>query len=595
MPSDTPAPTELERRLAAVMAMDTAAYSRMMEADVEGTHRRLRSIMAEVVAPSVAAEAGRIVKGTGDGIIAEFPSVSRAVRAGLQIQKETVSREEAEPIERRIRFRIGINLADIIVDQGDIFGDGVNIAARLEGVGQPGDIILSEAAAQTADRTGLHFVDLGQLTLKNITRPVRAFRVLPANGEGGGEPAPVNALVPGFGFRPAIGVLPIVPAVAGDLSEEAFADALTVEVILALSCWRSFPVIARNAMFSYKGRQVDIRTVGQEVGARFVLDGSIRRSGSRGRVTVQLSDAETATSLFTERFDFDSSDAFDLQDEIARSIVGALEPELLRHERDRSARTSSAHNATAYECFQFAMWHHFRFTPESHREACRFAKRALELDPGYAQAAAGLAVTMCHAVASRWVDDPKSVLAEGLDYARRAVVMDPRDPLARFSLGFLSHWNGLRDQAEQELKEAIRLDPSFAWARANLAFVYNYRNEPEKARSEIELALRLSRNDPSRFAWLPALAGSHYLSGRFKEALAAAQEALTLRPDYLIAVRWMVASLGQLGFASHAKPLLPLMVRLDGGLEKTLAALRTWFVEPAVEKIADGLRKAGYT
>lgn len=592
--SDPPAhAAPLHRRLAAVLVMDTAGYSRLMEADVEGTHRRLSATMSRIVVPALTGEDGRIVKGTGDGALVEFPSVSQAVRASLRIQQENNAAEEDRPIDRRIRFRIGINLADVIVEANDIFGDGVNIAARLEGIGQPGDIIVSETAMQTADRAGLRFVDLGPQRLKNISRPVRAFRVLLDGPDAPAEEADAG-LVPGFGARPAIGVLPFLPAVVGDPQQEAFADGLTEEVISALARWRAFPVISRNAMFAFKGRAADARMVGREVGARYIEEGRIRRDATRGRINVELIECETSAALSGEQFEFDSGDAFSLQDDIARSIVGALEPELLRHERDRAAR-ALPQNASAYECYQRAMWHHYRYKREDSEQACVWFRRALDADPNYAHATAGLAICLANAAASRWVGNPKVTLAEALAIARVAAQTDPRDPMAHFAVGTLSHWNGLLDEAMVELQEAVRLDPSHAAAHANIAFVYNYMNRPEDARPEIELALRLSRHDPRRFIFLPALSISHYLAGRYKEALAVAQEALSLRSDYPVAIRYLLASLGQLGLRVHGAPLVTLMRRLDGGLAQTEALMRTTFLDAAVRHIADGLRKAGYT
>ncbi len=574
--------------------MDTAGYSRLMEADVEGTHRRLSSIMATVVAPTLGTESGRIVKGTGDGILAEFPSVSQAVRASLRIQQETRTLENDRPIERRIRFRIGINLADIIVDTGDIFGDGVNIAARLEGIGQPGDVIVSDTAMQTADRAGLRFVDLGPQHLKNISRPVRAFRVIPEDDalppDEGAEPG----LVPGFGARPAIAVLPFRAAMAGDPEQEAFADGLTEEVISALARWRAFPVISRNSMFAYKGKAANARLIGQEVGARYVEEGGIRRIGARGRVNVELIESEIATTLSGEQFEFDPADSFALQDDIARSIVGALEPELLRHERERAARIAPQ-NASAYECYQRALWHHYRYNKEDSEQARVWFHRALDADPNYARAAAGLAICLGNATISYWHGgDLKATLAEGLAHARFAARSDPRDPIARFALGYLSHLSGRVEEAMTELREAVTLDPSHVAAHANIAWVYNYMNKPEKARPEIELALRLSRHDPRRFIFLPGLAISHYLSGGYKEALAVAQEAVSLKPDYPVATRYLLASLGQLGYQSHAAPLVAVMQRIDGGLEKTEALLRATYCDAAVRHVVEGLRKAGY-
>ena len=289
----------LERRLAAVLAIDTAGYSRMMEADVEGTHRRVTGLMLGIVEPAIAAGGGRIVKKTGDGALVEFPSVSEALRAALTIQREAIAAEAGQEADRQIRFRIGINLGDVIVEPDDIYGDGVNIAARLEGLAQPGDVILSELAMQTVDRAGYAFVDLGVQRLKNISRPVRTFRVLISEGASGrmAPDAGGDSLAPVFGTRPAIAVLPFRYSGSDAAEQEHFADGVTEDIISALSHWRFFPVIARGSMFTFKGRDVDPVLVGQQVGARYILEGSLRRQGDRGRAGIGLVDADTPGNL----------------------------------------------------------------------------------------------------------------------------------------------------------------------------------------------------------------------------------------------------------------------------------------------------------
>jgi adenylate cyclase len=575
--------------------MDVAGYSRLTEADGEGTHRRLRILLHKFIEPNIAEARGRIVKRTGDGALVEFPSVSEAIRCAVRIQIGCLEAERDQSLDRQIKFRIGINLADIMVEPEDIYGDGVNIAARLEALAQPGDVIISESALQTTDRAGYSFVDLGIQRLKNITRPVRVYRVLQSEGASGvmqTEP-PIAGTVPGFGMRPAIAITPFHHRDTGDAEQEAFADGLTTEVITALSRWRAFPVISRNSVFVYKGKTVDARTVGQQLGARYIVEGDVRRAGSRVRTSVHLTDSETSESLLAEQFDFNVEDVFAAQDDIARSIVGALEPELLKHERERATRVPP-HSANAYECYQRGLWHHYRYTKEDNEQAIAFFRRALDADPGYAHAAAALAITLTVTASARWTFDAKSCLAEALTHARAAAQADPRDPMARYAHGLLGSWHGRIREAIVELEEAIHLDPSYVAAHANLAYAYNYLNRHQDARASVELALRLSRHDPRRFLWLPALSISHYLAGRYRDALAVAQEALTLKPDYPIAIRYLLAALGQLGLRTEAASVVPLMRRLDGDLAQTESLMRTTFVDAAVQHIVDGLRKAGY-
>ena len=584
---------QLERRLAAVLAIDTVGYSRMMEADGEGTYRRLTALMLGIIEPAITGAGGRIVKKTGDGALVEFPSVSAAIAAGTQIQAEATQSQSDVPAERLARFRIGINLGDVIVDPDDIYGDGVNIAARLESIAQPGDVVVSESAMQTADRVGYSFTDLGIQRLKNISRPVRAYRVVPQAGATGHVDAPLGS-VPGFGTRPAIAVLPFVYRGPDSDTQEYLADGVTEDFITALSHWRFFPVIARGSMFAFKGREVDPLEVAQQVGARYVLEGRLRRQGDRIRTGVDLVDADTRETLFSEQYEHGLLDMFAMQDEVVRSTIGALEPELLRREHQRALRTPPQ-SATAYELFLRGQWHHYRYNKAENQEARDCFQRALELAASYAHASAGLALALTHAGNVGW-GEREALHDEALMHARNAVRTDPRDPLGQLALGLVLQNSGFPPaEAAEPLSEAIRLDPSYAGAHANLGMVYNFMNRPHDALPQIELALRLSPHDPRRFIWLPVLIVSHYLSGRYKEALAAAQETLRLKPDFPVPLRHLLATLGQLGRASDAGPLRTLVAKLDGGLGGTEAYFRRMFEKPALDRLMEGLIKAGLT
>ena len=352
-------------------------------------------------------------------------------------------------------------------------------------------------------------------------------------------------------------------------------------------------MISRNSVFAFKGQSIGSLAISQQLGARYVAEGSIRRAGGRVRADAHLIDCDSAETLLAERFDYDIHDVFDMEDKIARVIVAAIEPELLKRERERAVR-SSAHNASAYEFYQQGMWHHYRRTQEDSDKARELFERALRLDPNYWQVEAALAVNLVNAVAARWVQDSKATLDLATAHARAAVDGDPREPMARFALGVACQWQGQREEALSQLTEALRLDPSHAAAHANLGFVYNYLNRPEEALEQVQIALRLSPHDPRRFLWLPALATAHYLSGRYREALAVAQEALTLKPDYPVAVRYLLASLGQLGLREAAAAVLPVMRRIDGSLAGSELILRRLFVEPAMRHVVAGLSKAGF-
>ena len=583
----------VQRRLSAIMKLDMAGFSRLMARNEEDTHRRVQALFQGVVAPAVEDARGRIVKLLGDGALVEFPAVSDAIGCALSIQDIVEAAATAVEEDRRIRLRIGINLGDVIVDGEDIYGDGVNIAARIESIAEPGTVYVSEAAMQIADRARFRFIDLGIRDLKNIGRPIRTFRALAADAPEALAMPALSTRVPGFGDRPAIAVLPL-QNLSADPEREYLADGLTDDIITELSSFRIFPVIARNSVFAYKGRHADLRVVGSQLGARYVLDGSLRPAGPLLRITTQLNDVETGQTLFAGRYDRDGAQVIALQDDIVQEIVGTLEPELLRHERERAVSVSS-NNPTAYDLYQRGMWHHYRYNPADSLQARAFFRNALALDEDFGHAAAALAVTLCQAVISNFEPaENAAMLEEAERQARHALRCDPRDPSAHFAMGVVrSHIHQL-DAALAALNEAGRLNPSFAAAHAFRGFVLNYLNRPAEAIASIELALRLSPHDPRRFLWLPALASSHYLSGRYQEALEVTREAQRQNPDYLVPSRYEVACLGQLGRDVDARRAIARLRHLDPDLSACARVLRHYFVPEAAAHIIAGLRKAGF-
>jgi TolB-like protein/class 3 adenylate cyclase len=585
----------LQRRLAAVLAMDVAGYSRLTETDVEGTHLRLRAIMDDIVQLVLDNTGGRIVKKTGDGALTEFPSVVEAVRAATRIQRLVEEQDQDFPQEKRIRLRMGINLGDVIVGaDDDIYGDGVNIAARLEALARPGEIVISDAAVQTTDRTGYNFIDLGVQRLKNIARPLRVYSVVVLGDQDAhnAETMQSTSLVPGFGERPAIAVLPFKYR-SSDPDQELFADAITEDVITALARWRHFPIIARNSVFTYKGRDVDLKSVALQLGVRYIIEGSLRKVGSRLRTSVQAIDVETMDNLLAEQYEYGVDEMFAVQEEIVSRIVGAIAPEVLRHEQVRALRTP-ARSASAYELYQRGAWHAYRYEREDNEKAHEYFLRALEFDPNYAHASAGIAIILWHAAHVGWVIDPKQYRDEAIRYARGAIRSDPRDPEGYYALAGTLINAGSPREAVPHLRQAIELDPSHAPAHAQLAFALNFLDRPQEALPEIQLALRLSPHEPRRFLWLPALAISHYLSGHYRVALAACQDALEARPDYPVAIRYLAATLGQLGRLQEARATLLLLARLDGNLAGSRAYMQRIYVPSATSHIVEGLQKAGF-
>ena len=579
------------RKLIVVAHIDMVGYSRLIGLDDAGTLSRLKTLRERLIDPAVDDHGGRIFQTAGDSLLIVFDSIDGAVRWAVKVQQHVPDHDGDEAPDRRIRFRVGINIGDVIADGTDLHGDGVNVAVRLQTACPTGGVCVSRAVRDhVRAHLDLAFEQLGELSLKNIAHPVEAFVARPADAAGEAPAAPVRTQFPEFGGQPAIAVLPFRNYTPGD---EPFTDGLTDELINALSRWRSFPVIARNSVFAYRGRDVDVRVIGRELGARYIVTGSVRRQDSLVRVTLELADVETAESLLSERYDRAAADPFAVQDEIVRAIAGALAPEVLKLERERAVRRNPV-QAGAYELFERGMWHRYRDTREDLERAEALFRQALEIDPRYARATAALSLCRNFAAISRWVPDVRAAFAESLTLARRAVDDDPRDPHAHFALGVACMNERRIPEATAELREAVRLNPSHAFAYANLGQVFNFLNRPDEALPQVELALRLNPHDPRRFMWLPYLAASHYLRRQYRDCLVACQQALEANPGYPLAVRYMVAALGQLGLVAQARPLLPMLSRIDGGFAGLEAMWRRLFVPDAADHLLDGCRRAGF-
>src|SRR6516165_6725071 len=407
----------VERRLAAILAVDVAGYSRLMEADEEGTLAALRAIRRELGDPKIAEHRGRIVKTIGDGLLAEFTSVVDAVRCAVELQREMIARNTAAPAERRIEFRMGINVGDIIIEDGDIFGDGVNIAARLEALAEPGGICLSAAAhEQVRDRLDLAFNDLGEQQVKNIRRPVRTYAV--ALGASSRAALPVVAPLP-LPDKPSLVVLPF-QNLTGDAEQEYFVDGMVEEITTAIARLPWLFVIARNSAFTYKGKPVDVKQVAQELGVRYSLEGSVRKAGNRVRITGQLIAATTGAHIWADHFNGALDDIFELQDQVAARVAGAIDPKLRQAEIERASRKPTA-NLTAYDLYLRALAQSYRHIEEGHAEAVVLARRALAIDPSYAPAAA--LIGWCYLIqrVQGWGTVSDDEIAEGVRLARQAL------------------------------------------------------------------------------------------------------------------------------------------------------------------------------
>jgi TolB-like protein len=448
--------SNVERKLAAILAADMAGYSRLIGADEEGTLARLRALRRELIDPAIAANCGRIVKTTGDGILVEFASVVDAVRCAVELQRGMVLRNRDAQADGRIEFRVGIHLGDVVVEGDDLLGDGVNVAARLEGIAEPGGIFLSDDAyRQIRGKLDVAAEDLGEQRLKNIAQPVRAYRI--RLDEGARKSVPALALPD----KPSIAVLPF-QNMSGDPEQEYFADGIVEEIITAMSRVRWLFVIARNSSFTYKGRAVDVRQVGRELEVRYVLEGSVRKAGNRVRITGQLIDTITGAHLWADHFDGGLEDVFDLQDQVTASVVGAIEPIVLEAEFERAKR-KPATSAWDYVALGFASQR--RWTREANAESLRLFRRAMEVDPDLAVAYALASQCYPWAKSFGWLEEPAAETAEGARLARRAIELGRGDPatltMSGFSVAFLE---GDIDFGGAAIDRALELNPNFAGA-----------------------------------------------------------------------------------------------------------------------------------
>jgi adenylate cyclase len=588
------APGNASRRLAAILF---AGYKRLHPGDEAGEFSALSLFRTDVIEPQVLKFGGRIVRWTGDQIFLEFQSVVQAVRCGAALSEAASRLNEAPLPERRIALRIGINMDDIIItDDGDLLGDGVNIAARLEALAEPSSVYISGAVHErVAGKVDFDFVDLGPQNLKNINRPIRVYRIdthvdtgSAAAAAGSGSPTTAK-----FDDRRAIAVLPFANF-SGDPEQEFFADGITEDIIALLAGWRAFPVIARASAFTYKGKTFDLKKVGEELGVRYVVEGSVRKSGRRVRVTVQLIRADTNHHIMAERYDRDLTDLFDLQDEIAHTIAGAIEPEILKFERERIAERPPQ-SEDAYELYQHGMWHHYRHTKEDNLEAQAFFRRALAIDANYPQAMAALAIAVCNAGFLGWADNAARNYEESLELAQRAVALDPRYPIARYALGLVYMWTRRSERAMAEFQEAIKLNPSYAAAHVVLGQMYLYGGRPEEAIAQAENGIRLSPTDPRLSLWLPALAGAHYCLGNYDQAIEIGRRSWTLNRNWPAGLRYVVAGLAELGRIEEAQTPLAELRRLNANLAFVEGNLQRLFTDrAAVDHIIGGLRKAGF-
>src|SRR5215831_14540310 len=549
-----------ERRLAAILAVDVAGYSRLMGADEESTHERLKAHFAELVHPKVSEHRGRVVKNTGDGLLSEFPSVVDAVRCAVDVQREMIARNAATPAERRIEFRMGVNVGDIIIEDGDIFGDGVNIAARLEALAEPGGICLSAAAhEQVRDRLDIAFDDLGEQQVKNIARLVRTYRV--ALGASSRAAPPVAAPLP-LPDKPSLAVLPF-QNMTGDAEQEYFVDGMVEEITTAIARLPWLFVIARNSAFTYKGKAIDVKQVAQELGVRYVLEGSVRKAGSRVRITGQLIDTATGAHIWADRFDGALDDIFDLQDQVASSVAGAIEPKLRQSEIARASRKPTG-NLTAYDLYLRALAQAYLFSEEGFAEAVALAHQVLAIDPSYAPAAAMVGWCRTHQRVHGWGALSDQDISEACGLARQALEAERDDAETIWQAArTLFYLAGEVAMAAAALDRALALNPNAAHAWLFRGNIHALRNQSEAAIEATERARRLSPFDPLAFHYAGNIAIAHLAARRFEQAIEWADRALHDQPRLIGAMRVKVAANAHLGRLDQARAELGRLLAIN--------------------------------
>ena len=578
----------VERRLAAILAADVAGYSHLMGADEEGTLAQLKAHRRALVDPKITEHRGRIVKTTGDGMLVEFASVVDALRCAVEVQRGMIERNAEVPQHKRIEFRVGIHQGDIIVDGGDIFGDGVNIAARLEGLAEPGGICVSGRVHEDAlGKLDLAFEDAGPQQLKNIERPMRVYRVRPTGAAAG----PRSALT--LPDKPSLAVLPF-QNMSGDPEQDYFTDGMVEDIITALSRIRWLFVIARNSTFTYKGRAVDVKQVGRELGVRYVLEGSVRKAANRVRITGQLVDTSTGAHLWADRFDGALENIFDLQDQMTASVVGAIAPKLEHAEIERAKRKPTE-SLDAYDYFLHGTASLHQGTREATSEALRLFYRAIELDPDFASAY-GMAA-WCYDL-RKWNGWMVDRTQEGLEtgrLARRAAELGRDDAVALCTGGFaLAHVVGDLDEGAACIDRALLLDPNLAIAWHFRGWVSCYLGQPEDAIERVGRAMRLSPFDPFNFLAQGAIAVSHFIAGRYDEASSWAQKAVREQPNFAPALRIFAASCAMAGRLEEAQKAMIGVRQLDPALRISDVRQVTPIRRPEdLARYEEGLRKAG--
>jgi len=589
-------PESQSRRLAAILAADIAGYSALMGADEARTVRDLKGHQA-VVLPMVGDFHGRIIDTAGDGILAEFASVVNAVECAVAIQRAMVERNTSVEPERRMQFRIGVNLGDVIYDEHRIFGDGINIAARLEGVATPGGIcVSSKVHDEILGKLDFDYQDLGEQKLKNIAHPVRAYGIrLDGAASKGARVDAAPSIQPAITLaqaddKPSIAVLPFTN-MSGDPEQEYFSDGISEDIITDLSKVGGLTVIARNSSFTYKGKSMDVRTVGRELAVRNVLEGSIRRAGQRVRITAQLIDAATGAHVWADRYDRDLTDIFEVQDDVTHRIVDALKVTLSPAEKARIA-DAGTESLAAYDLVLRGRDLLFKTkNREVFEQSIKLFMSALELDPGYSQAYSALSMAYNLDYQNRWSDDPNRSLPLAKRYAEQAIESNRKEPFARLVASWAAVFEKDLDRAKSEAEIALSLNPNFAIAYVGLGSVQTYSGRPLEAIAVIERAMRL---DPAGSKnYLHFLGVAYLLADKYETAVAIFRQRIALVPETDFSRAFLASALGHLGQFDEARRVWDELMKINPKYSFREHCGRQPFRQEDVEKVAKGLNEAG--
>src|SRR5262245_29178166 len=548
----------VERRLAAIFAGDIAGYSRLMGVDEEGTLARINALRRDFLEPKIAEHRGRIVKRTGDGVLLEFASAVDATRCAMEMQRGMGDRNALVPPDKRIELRIGIHVGDIIFEDGDIFGDGVNIAARLESIAEPGGICISDDAyRQVRGKLDTAFEDLGERELKNIARSVRVHQLLTIT-----KPAATVAAL-ALPSKPSIAVLAF-QNMSGDPEQEYFADGIADDIITVLSRSRWLFVVARNSSFTYKGKSVDVRQVGRELGVHYVLEGSVRKFGNRVRINAQLVQASDGHHIWADRYDRGLEDIFAVQDEMTNQITSAIAPGIVEAEVQRT-RAKDAGELGNWERLMRAHWHIQRFNPQYFKEAIRLLDDLLRLDSNNATALSDLSFALHFSASFAWADDPAASFARSGEVARCAIASDDKDGAAHAMAGIDELFSGRHDDAKRRLRRAIELDLNSSIAHGMLGAAYTFSGEADLAIQQAKEAIRLSPRDYLNVIWKITIAWAHLSAERFEDAVDYAQQAIDLNPAFADAHAVLASASAHLGRVADARASLDTFTRLIPG------------------------------